>query len=199
LQHRLDQRVGHLGELQRGVGVGAQGEKNHREGFGFDLGDDRLVNALGQALAHPGDLVAHVGSGGIGIAGQGKTHADLAALLAAGGGDHVHTLDARERVFQHLADLGFHDLAGSASKGGGHRHHGFVDLGVLTHRQTVEGDRANQHDQQGQHGGKDRAADGGFSQLHDQCPGTSATGGRGWRGNRSRFARGLAERHDAHR
>jgi hypothetical protein len=48
LQHRLGNAVGQVGELQRVVGVRAQGQPDHREGVGLDLGDHRLVDACGR-------------------------------------------------------------------------------------------------------------------------------------------------------
>ena len=94
LQHRLDQAVGHVAELQSAVGVRTHGQPNHRKSVCFDLGNHRLINALGQTLAHATDFVAHIGGGRIWVATERKTHRDLAALRSAGRGDDIHPLNA---------------------------------------------------------------------------------------------------------
>ena len=170
LQHRLDQLVGHFGQLQRGMRVRTHGQEHHREGIRLDLGDHRFVNTLRQALAHPRDLVTHVRRRRIGVARQGKADRDQAALLAADGRDDVHTLDTGERILQYLGDLPLDHFTGGTPKTRLHTDHGLVDLRVLAHRQAVERHRADQHDQQGEHRREDRAADRGFSELHGVAP-----------------------------
>ena len=146
--------------------IRTQGQKHHRKRLGFHLCYHRFINALGKALAHTRDLVTHIGGGRIGVSGQCKAHRNLAALLAALRGDYIHPFNARKRVFQHLGHLGFHHFAGCPGKCRGHRHHRLVNLGVLAHRQASERHRAHQHDEQGQHGRENRAADRSFCKLH---------------------------------
>ncbi len=166
LQYRLDQPVGKIRKLQRGMGIRAHCQPDHRVGIGLDLGDHRLVNVLGQPLAHARDLVTHIGRSRIGVAAERKTNRNLALLLPADGGDHIHPLNAGQRVFQHLGDLRLNHLAGGTGKAGGYRDHGLVDLGVLAYRQRLVGHQTNQQHQQRQHRGKHRPAYRYFRQLH---------------------------------
>ncbi len=84
-------------------------EMEDRLGVGLDLLNDRLLDLVGKPPAHAADAVAHVGRGIIGIAVELEAHGDLAQLLAADRGDEVDALDARERVLEHLRDLGLDD------------------------------------------------------------------------------------------
>ena len=61
LQNRLNQGVGHLGELQRIVGVRTHGQEDDRKSICLDFGNHRLVDALRQALTHPRHFVPHIG------------------------------------------------------------------------------------------------------------------------------------------
>jgi hypothetical protein len=92
---------------------------------------------------------------------------DLALLLPADGCDDVHALNTGQRLFQRLGHLRLDHLAGGTRKARGHRDPRLIDLGVLAHRQSVEGHQPHQQDEHRQHRGKHRSADRDFRQLHD--------------------------------
>jgi hypothetical protein len=112
-----------------------------------DLGHDRLVHLLGKIAAHAPDAVAHLGGRPVRVAAEGKSYADLAQLLAAGGRHRADALDAGERVLQDGGDIGFHQRRGSAGQPRGHAHHRLVDVRIFANRQRQIGDRAEQQDQ----------------------------------------------------
>ena len=167
LQHRAHDAVGHFGQLQGIVDVGAQRQPDHGKGIGLDLGHHRFINGLGQPTAHPRHLITHFGSGGIRVSLQPETNSDLALLLAADRGDHVHPFNPGQRVFQDVGDLRLHHLTGSTGKPSGDRDIGLIDLGVFTNRQVGERHQSNQDDQQRQDRGKHRPSDRDFWQIHE--------------------------------
>ena len=155
----LDVAVGVVGDLERGVPVAGKGEMQDRLGVGLDLLDDRLLDLVGQAPAHAPDPVAHIGRGIIRIAVELEADGDLARFLAADRGDVVDALDAGERVFQHLGDLGLDDRGARAGIGRLDGDHRRVDGRVFAHAQAVVGDEADEHQHEAQHRGEDRALD----------------------------------------
>ena len=83
-----------------------EGEIDDRLGVGLDLGDDRLVDLLGQAPAHAADPVAHVGGGGSpDRASSLKRTVIWLRSCAADRGHEVDALDAGERILEQLGDL----------------------------------------------------------------------------------------------
>ena len=98
LQPVLDEAVGEVGDVHRRVAVGREGEVEDRLGVGLDLGDDRLLDLVGQPAAHPGDAVAHVVGGGVGVAVEPEARGDLAPLRPADRAHVVDALDAGERT-----------------------------------------------------------------------------------------------------
>ena len=83
LQPRLDDAVDDVGELQRAHRLAGEGQPDRRRGIGLDLGDHRLVDGLGQAAAHAGHAVAHLGRRGVRVLAELEAHRDLAASRCA--------------------------------------------------------------------------------------------------------------------
>ncbi len=93
-----DEAVGEIGQLKRVVSRADQRQEQDRLRIRLDLGDDRLVDLGRHTAAHAADAVAHVRRGDVGIDVGPETHRDVALLLAAGRGDDLDALDARDRV-----------------------------------------------------------------------------------------------------
>jgi hypothetical protein len=170
LQARLDDAAGDVGDFQRRMLVGGKGHPDHRVGVGLDLGDHRFVDGLRQSGAHPGDTVAHVGGGRIGIALDLETHRNLAVLGARDGRQHIDAFDAGQRILQRLGDLRLDDFGGRAAVGRVDGDHRLVDLRIFAHRQPGVGNDPDQHHREAHHGGEHRALDAEFGDPHFTGP-----------------------------
>ena len=158
--------VGVVGDFQRRLAVARESQPDDGLGVGFDLGHHRVFRLAGQLAAHPRHAVAGVVGCGFGVARLDELHRDLADFLAAHRFDGADALDAGQRILQRLGDLALHHLGGGAGIDRAHRYHRRVDIGVFAHRQAVEGDQADQDDEQAHHGGQHRAADGNIGEDH---------------------------------
>ena len=168
LQPGLDDAVEQIVDFERATRVAAEGQPHHGRGIGLHLGNHGFIHRIGQAVAHPRRAVAHLGGGVVGIFLQPESHADLALLGTADGGDDVHCVDPGNRIFEGLGHLRLDHLRRGPGVAHAHRDHGLVDLGVLTDRQAGKTHGPYQQDQQGQDGGEHRPADGDFSKLHGE-------------------------------
>ncbi len=136
-QPRLNVALDVVGGLERRQRARLHGDVDDRIRVGLDLGDDRLVDRVGQLAAHARDLVAHVGGRGIRVALQREANVDPARLGAALRGHHLDALDAGERILERLGDLRLDDFGRRAAVGGRHADDGLVDARVLAHRQAA--------------------------------------------------------------
>ncbi len=114
-QPRLHVALDVVGRLERRLRSGLHGDVDDRVGVGLDLGDDRLVDRVGQLAARARHLVADVGGGGIRIALQREPDVDVAALRTALRGHHLDALDAGERILERLRDLRLDDFGRRAA------------------------------------------------------------------------------------
>ena len=80
LQPGLDDAVDQVGDLQRRTVLAGEGQPDHREGVGLDLGDDGFLDAGGQSAPYPGDPVTDVCSRRVWILAQLEACRDLASL-----------------------------------------------------------------------------------------------------------------------
>ena len=166
LQPRLDDAVDQVINLQRVERVAGKRQPDHRERISLNLGDDRLVDGLRQAVAHPRSTVSHLGRRRVGIFFKPEPHADLSLFGATDRGDDIHSIDAGNGILQRFGDLRLNHLGRGPRIFHAHGNHRLINLGVFAHAQAVETDRADQHNQQRQHGRQHRAADRDFSELH---------------------------------
>ena len=160
LEPVLDVAVGIVGDLERGVPVAVKGEIHDRLGVGLELLDDRLVDLVRQApRARAPTRSRTSAAASSGSRSSWKRTVIWLDLLAADRGDVVDALDAGERVFQHLGDLGLDDRGAGAGIGRLDGDHRRVDVRVFAHAQAVVGDEADEHEHEAQHRGEDRALD----------------------------------------
>jgi len=122
-----------VGDLERQMLVAEEGEMEDRLGVGLDLLDDRLVDLIRKAAAHAPDPIAHIRRGIIGVAVELEPHGDLARFLPADRGDEVDAFDARQRILEHLRDLGLDDGRAGAGIIGLHGDHRRVDRRIFSH------------------------------------------------------------------
>jgi hypothetical protein len=85
--------------------VAGEGQPDHRESVGLDLGDHRLLDGLRQPVAHARGAVAHLGGGGVGVLFEAETHRDLALLGRLMEVITSTRVDAGDGVFQRLGHL----------------------------------------------------------------------------------------------
>ena len=170
LQTRLDDAVGVIRNRERRYRLAREREPDDGIGVGLDLGDHRLVDVVGQTRAHARHPVAHIGRRTIDIARELEAHRDLARFIARSRGQGLDAFDARERILERLGDLAFDDLGRSAAVIGADIDHRLVDLRIFAHRQTRVRHRANQRDDERQHGRKHRTADAQIRQTHERAP-----------------------------
>jgi hypothetical protein len=76
--------VHHIGEFGAREAVGGEGEPEHRLCIGLLLGDDRLVDLLGQVVTGAADAVAHVVGGLVGVAVEVELDGDARDFLGGG-------------------------------------------------------------------------------------------------------------------
>lgn len=179
LQLIFGEAVGEIAHLQWRMPVGVEGEIHDRLRVGLDLGDDGLIDLVGELAPHARHAIAHIRGRGIRIAGQFEAHGDLAALGAADRGQEIDALDPGEALFQRPGNLAFDDLGAGPGIMSADRHHRLVDGRVLAHRQPLIGDEAEQHDHQAQDRGKDGPAYADLGQAHRSRL-FQLSGGGGW-------------------
>src|SRR3546814_6525118 len=85
LQAVADVAVGVVGDLDRAVPVAGEGDEDDRLRVGLDLGDDRLLDLVGEPAAHPADPIADVAGRHVGIGAQQEPDG------AAAGDSEEHT------------------------------------------------------------------------------------------------------------
>ena len=171
LEPALHQPVGDVRQLQQVVVLAREREPEERVGVGVLLGDDRLLDVLGQAAADARHLVADVLGGGLDVAVERELERDGAELLrrssssACAAPRRVLSSSSRMSVTADSTTCGFapgsavltETMGGSTS---GNSRTG--ELGVA--------DDAEQHERQAQHAGEHRAADGEVRKLHGSVP-----------------------------
>ena len=168
LQPVLYEAIGEVGDLQRRMPVRRERQIHDRLRVGLDLGDDRLVDLVGQAAAHPADAVADVVGHGIGVARQLEAHDDQAALLTRDRAHEVDAFDAGDRLLEHARDLALQHLRAGAAVDRFDQDDRRIDVRVFAHRQAAERHQADQHDDEAQHRREDRPADADFGKRHRQ-------------------------------
>mmetsp|Transcript_9838 Transcript_9838/g.18716 ORF Transcript_9838/g.18716 Transcript_9838/m.18716 type:complete len:226 (+) Transcript_9838:875-1552(+) len=171
-QHRAHARdaqqlVAHIqravvAQVERVAGVVRAHEVDHHREVGAallgrhaDLADD-----VGQARQRAVDAVLHRGLGGLGMGADlerdGQGHAAVAGGLAL---EIQHVLESVDLLLQRRG----HRLGDHARVGAGilraHDHLGRRDLGVFRDRQQRDGQRADQEDEERQHGREARPVD----------------------------------------
>ena len=152
--------VGVVGDLERRMVFAGKGEIHDRLGVSLSFLNDRLVDLFRQTAAHASDPIAHVGSRVVLVAVELERDGDLARFLAADRGDEIDALDARERILEHLGDLGLDDRSTRSRIGRLDGDDRRVDRRVFAHAQPLIGDEANQHEHEAHHRGEDRPLDG---------------------------------------
>ena len=161
-QARLHVALHVIGRLEHGASARLHRDVNHRKRIGFDFRDHRLVDGIGQLRAHAGNLVAHVGRRGIGIALQCEPNVDLTALGAALRRHDFDAFDTGERILERLGDLRFDDFGRRAAIGRDDAHHRLVDPRIFAHREARVRNHPDEHDDQRQHGGQHRPLNADF-------------------------------------
>ena len=152
------------------MAVAVEGEIKDRLGVGLDFLDDRLVDLVRKAPAHPPHPVANVGGGIVGIAIELEGDGDLARFLPADRGDEIDALDTRQGILEHLSDLALYNGRAGAGIICLHGDHGRVDGGIFAHREPLVTDEAEQHQHEAHHRGEDRPLDGEFGKSHGSKP-----------------------------
>ncbi len=166
LQAVLDVAVGVIGDFERRMPVAEEGEVDDRLRVRLDLLDDRILGVIGEPSAHPADPVAHVRRGAVGIPVEPEGYGDLALFLPADRRHVVDAFDPGERVLEDVRDLAFDDVGAGADIGRLNGDDDRVDVGILTHRQPLIADKADQHYEQAENSGEDRAANADLGKLH---------------------------------
>src|SRR3546814_7841044 len=105
LQAVADVAVGVVGDLDRAVPVAGEGDEDDRLRAGLDLGDDRLLDLVGEPAAHPADPIADVAGRHVGIGAQQAPDGDAAGLRAADRLPDLDALDAGDRRLEALGPL----------------------------------------------------------------------------------------------
>ena len=116
-QPRLDVALHVVGGLERRLRARLDRDVDDRLRVGLDLGDDRLVDRVGQLAAHARDLVAHVGRRRIGVALSVKR--TLMRLVSERLCEVISSTPSMpgERVLERLGDLRLDHLGRRAAVG----------------------------------------------------------------------------------
>jgi len=126
--------VGHEGRRA----AADDGDPHDRLVLGVRLGDDRRVDAHGQATLQLGELALHVLEGHVDVALELELDGDVAAALARGGRDLLDPFDGGHRILHQVDDVRLHDLGRRALPGDGDVHDREVHVGVLADPQPLE-------------------------------------------------------------
>src|SRR5690606_30934561 len=132
----------------------------------FRLGDDRLLDLVGQPAAHTPDPIADIGSSCILIAIQPELNDDETSLLPSDRANEVDTLDAGDGLLEHTRDLTFEDLRAGTPPDSLHEHHRSVDVRIFADREAAERNDADEYDNQTQNRREHWTADAKVGKQH---------------------------------
>jgi hypothetical protein len=166
LDARLHEAVGDVRELEEVVVVARERHVEERLRVGILLGDDGLLDLLGEPRAHARHLVADILRRAFDLAVQGELESDVAELLDARAGERLEAGKGAQLLFQDVRDRRLHHPRVGAAQESRDRDHRWVDVGELPHRQLRVADRAEEHERGAEHAREDGTADGEVGELH---------------------------------
>ena len=127
--------------------------------LGVDARHLRLEDAVGQVAADLRDRVPHVVDGAVGRRAELELDEGRAVALGDGAVDLVDAVDAADRGFDPLGDLGLHLVRCRARLADADDRRREVDVGVVVHLHPRERDQAGEHQADEQDDRDDRVAD----------------------------------------
>ena len=149
--------------------VGVERDVEDRRGVGVDLGDDRRVDVLGKMRKHAVHVVAHLLRGDVDVLVEDEGDEHLRHALAGDRAELVDAADGVDRLFDLVGDLGLDFFGRGAGEAGDDGDHGEVDLGEAVDAELEVAGRADDADEEDEHGGEDRALDADLGEpLHDE-------------------------------
>ncbi len=168
-QQILDLDVGVVGHEQRVARLVRRVEVHRQQDVGRALHhrDADLLHLLRQPRQRGRDPVLHLHLGDIEIGADVEGDRDGEAAVGGGvRGDVEHPLGAVDLLLDRRRHRVGHRLGAGAGKLAGDVDHRRGDLGILRDRQAREGDAAEDHEDERDHGGEDRAVDEEMRDAH---------------------------------
>jgi hypothetical protein len=154
----FDDSVGDFGQLALGA-IAGEGEGEDGLRVVVEFGDDGWVGVVGEILDDGGDAITNVLGGDVDVAGERKGGGDPRGALSADRAEFFDAFDGVDGFFDAFDDFGFHLLGGSAAQRGADAHRRQVHGGEAIDAEAEIGSRANDHEGEDDHGGKDRPLD----------------------------------------
>ena len=166
LEAALDLHFRQRRQLEGRIAFAVHADPDHGHGVGILLGDDRFVDAVGQASAHPGNAVAHILRRQIDVARQIELDGDVADLLATLARQGFDPFDVVDRLFETFGHFRF-DHRGIRSRiNRGDADNRRVDVRQFAHGQAGEADDPKKDQRQIHHRGEDRPFDADAGNRH---------------------------------
>ena len=169
-RHGLELALEHILRVHHQVldrHVSGQGEPQDGLVLGIDLGDDGRFDIAGQAQLGLRDLGLDLLKGDVHAAVKFKLNGNRRLAELGGGGYLLDALNARDRVLDHVDDLGLHDLGRGAFPGHGDVDYGEVHVRHLGDAHAAVAHPAENHEEEHQHPGENRILDREIGNPHD--------------------------------
>ena len=143
-----------------------EGEIHQRVALPGLLGDDGIVRLARQDAFDLGHLRQHVGHRPVGIGVELQVERDRADILRRGCGQRIDAFGARHRLLDRHGDEALDQVGVRARIGGDHGDRRVRQLGILADGQLETRLRADQKDQQADHGGEHWSLDEDIGEGH---------------------------------
>ena len=165
-QFRLDDPRQIVGNLRVAQLLAIETDVHQGRGVSRLLAQDRVFGILGQAVLDLIGLGQQFGEQAIAVRADARVDRDHREVLATDRRHVVDALGAGQALLHRLGDVALDGLGVSPWIGRGDGNQGIFHLRVLAQRQLAPGLKAQQYDQQADHGGEHRAADERVGKSH---------------------------------
>ena len=124
--------------------------------------------SLGRSREHAAHVIAHFLRGDVDVLLEAEGDVHLRDAFAGDRAELVDAADGVDRLFDLVGDLGLDLFRRGAGEAGDHRHRGEVDLGEAIDSELEVAGRADDADEEDEHGGEHRPLHADLGKpLHD--------------------------------